>query len=232
MALAGVEVGSIVGITEEKHGNEANRRVGDVKGVFEHEGARGRAKADGADAEGIHRRVAKSFNGVRGDGLKGMEIRKNGGNVASGTSVNDEGKGRRRGRGRKRRSRKRSRKRRRESEKGLGMVLIIIFIRARPNFRNVRRVRDRRFPGGVRYIGEPIDKDGTRRGRRHRRRGRRRGFGRRQRGGDMCCVRGTLRARLLYIIVLRAVAGRALGSLGIFNGTSRHLTPRGNAEVR
>jgi hypothetical protein len=90
MFLLRVKMAVVTFFTEEKDGDEAYRSVGDVKRVFEGENTRGGFEFDEAHADGADRLVAKAFDRVafyRADGLK---VRKDGRNVARGTSVNDE----------------------------------------------------------------------------------------------------------------------------------------------
>ena len=65
IAFTGVEVSRVVGVTEQKDGNEANGRVGNVEGIVKGERAGGGMEDNGSHPNSVDREVTKTFDKVR-----------------------------------------------------------------------------------------------------------------------------------------------------------------------
>ena len=78
-------------IVKEENRNETDRGSGYVEGIMENKWAILALKNDVANTNSIYRFTTKSIDGMGSYGVKGLEIRSVGGNVASSTTVENKG---------------------------------------------------------------------------------------------------------------------------------------------
>jgi hypothetical protein len=78
MFLLRVKMAVVIRFAKEKDRDEAYGGVGDVKGVFKGENARGRFELDETDANGVDRLVAKAFDRVAFNRPERLKVREDG----------------------------------------------------------------------------------------------------------------------------------------------------------